>query len=355
MPKADERTKDPSNRLAGELDHPVRAAGLAWVLLLAALVVFGVNAYAVAKSPASERTYDGMIVAKKWDLAAEGLSAEGIAVIGDSSGNFAVSTDVLETELGVPARNYCTYGRFQATGSAWFLDEAIAASESPPSLVLFVTGSRTFLLDPKGFEFAQIPIGWTETGTRLPGVGLGPLRTLQFLAARALPLFAQHKSFERSLLRGAWQIRADVLPVGPGGTTRLPGAYPDGVAPFAKSMLEEMSAAEGPVPSAREVAAIEGLVRDADERGYDLVFVDGPIWEGLVDRPGHQAFLAQIHASIDRACAGSERARRLDVPLQAFPATELENPFHIVPAAAARYTKELAQRLGFLGLPRPPR
>lgn len=355
MSKASERTRDPSDRLAGEIDHPAGAAGVAGVLILAALVVFGVNAFAVAKSPASARTYDGMIVAKKWELASESLAAEGIAVIGDSSGNFAVSTDVLEAEFGVPARNYCTYGRFQATGSAWFLDEVIAASGTPPSVVLFVTGSRTFLLDPTGFEFAQVPIGWTESGSRLPAVGLGPLRTLQFLAARALPLFAQHKSFERSLLKGTWQIRADVLPVGPGGTTRLPGAYPGGVAPFAKTMLGEMAAAEGPVPSARETAAIEALVKDADARGYDLVFVDGPIWEGLVDRPVHKAFLGRIHDCIDRACAGSDRARRLDAPLQAFPATELENPFHIVPAASARYTKELADRLRALGLPRSPR
>ncbi len=352
MSKAEPKPKDPSNRLAGEQDHPMRASGIAWILGLTALLVFGVNAYAIAKSPASERAFDGMIVAKKWDLASQGIAPEGIAIIGDSSGNFAVSTDVLEAELGVPARNYCTYGKFQVTGSAWFLDEVIRASESPPSLVLFVTGSRTFLLDPTGSEFAQVPISWSESGTRLPGEGLGPLRTLQFLAARALPLFAQHKSFERSLLHGAWHIQSDLLPVQPGGTTLMTRAYPDGVAPFAKTMLEQMSAAEGPIPSAREAAAIEALVRDADQRGYDLLFVDGPIWEGLVDRPEHQAFLAKIHDCIDKACAGSERANRLDVPLQPFPNTELENPFHLVPAAAARYTTELARQLADRGLPK---
>ena len=355
MPEPAVKPKDPSNRYANELDHSVNAAGVCWMLLLMAALVFGVNAYAIAKSPASERTYDGMIVAKKWDLASAGIAADGIAIIGDSSGNFAVSTDVLEEELGVQARNYCTYGRFQVTGSAWFLDQAIEASGSAPSLVIVVTGSRTFLLDPTGFEFAQVPIGVTEMGSRVPGVGLGVLRTLQFAAARALPLFAQHRSFERSLLNGAWQIRADVLPVGPGGTTRLPRAYPDGVGPFAAAMLKEMAAVEGPVPSLREQEAIQALVRDAEERGYDLVFVDGPIWDGLVDSPEHMAFLGKIHASIDAACADSERAIRLDVPLQAFPATELENPFHIVPAASARFSKELARQLLDRSLPRGPR
>ena len=90
---------------------------------------------------------------------------------------------------------------------------------------------------------------------------------------------------------------------------------------------------------------MRGLVADAEERGYDLVFVDGPIWEGLATEPEHLAFLERVHGFLDEACAESERARRLDVPLQTFPAAVLENPYHLVEDAAVRFTARLADRL----------
>ena len=76
----------------------------ALVLLLvgAALVVLAVNALAVRLSPASERTFDGMVVERKWKLAGEGAPDGGVVVIGDSSGNFGVDAAVLERRWASP-------------------------------------------------------------------------------------------------------------------------------------------------------------------------------------------------------------------------------------------------------------
>jgi hypothetical protein len=93
-------------------------------------------------------------------------------------------------------------------------------------------------------------------------------------------------------------------------------------------------------------------VRDAEERGYDVVFVDGPVWSGLAEREEHAAFLARIHSFLDEVCATSERATRLPGGLQTFEASDMENPFHLVGEAPERYTRELAARLRALGLPR---
>lgn len=335
---------DRVDRLAREEEHGTTPRALALLLVGAVLAVLAVNALAVRLSPASERTYDGMIVDRKWKLAGEGAPDGGVVVIGDSSGNFAVDAAVLAEALGAPAVNLCAYGRFQVSGAAWFLDEALRAGGLPATVVV-VLGSRTFALDPGGAELAQVPIAPFEWSSRLPHAGLDAGRTAAFLRARALPLFDQAPSFEASTLGGRWHVDPAVLRVEPDGTTRLPRAYPDGVAPFAERLLEELAAVEGPVPSDRERRAVRGLVADAEERGYDLVFVDGPIWEGLATEPDHAAFLERVHGFLDEACAGSERARRLDVPLQTFPAAELENPFHVVPDAARRFTARLADQL----------
>lgn len=340
---------DRTNRLADEHEPPATARAVALVLGLAVALVLAAGALAVRLSPQSQRSYDGMVVARKWELAERGAPEGGVVVIGDSSGNFAVDAGVLAEELGRPAVNLCAYGRFQVSGAAWFLDEALARGATP-SAVLVVLGSRTFVLDPGGDEFAQVPVAPFDWDRRLPRAGLGPRRTLEFLRARLLPLFDQGESFEASALSGRWHVDPSVLVVEEDGTSRLPFAVPSGVAPFAERFLGEVQALEGPVPSPRERRAIENLVADADARGYDLVFVDGPVWEGLADDPVQAQLLARIHAALDEACAASPRARRLDVPLQTFPAKELENPFHIVPDAARRFTRRLAADLRAAGV-----
>ncbi|MEM9379688.1 MAG: hypothetical protein AAGB93_07025 [Planctomycetota bacterium] len=343
---------DPANRLASEAAHPVDARRLAAMLVLALAATLGANALAIRLSPISERKHDGRIVQAKWDLASEGIPAGGIAVTGDSSGNFAVVAEILEAELGRPARNYCTYGRFLAIGAGWFLDRAIERSDGPPALALVVLGSRTYALPSDGFTFPQVPIGFGSWRTRAPRVPLTPLETFQFAAARLLPLYAQHRSFENGIRRGRWSIDPTVLPISERGDTVLPRAYPDGVAKFAEKVLGEIASMEGPVPSERERAALAGLVRDAEDRGYDVVFVDGPIWSGLAARPEHAAFLGDAHAYLDEICATSGRAWRLPGPLQTFEPAEMENPYHLVRPAAERFTAELVRRLETLGLPR---
>ncbi len=343
--------QDPADRLPLEREHRVSGRQLAWTLGLAAALVFVVNAVAVRLSPWSERTFDGLTVMRKWELASAGVPSDGIVVIGDSSGNFAVVGAELEAALGVPARNLCTYGRFQVAGAGWFLDRAIEASDAPPALVLVVLGSRTFALEADGYTLAQVPTGFGSWSGRAPHVGLTFRQTLEAGVARTLPLFSQSKSFASAIRRGRWRIDPTRLQVDADGSALLPGAYPDGVAPFAEKTLAELAAVKT-VPSSFDRAAIAGLVADAEARGYDLLFVDGPIWRGLGERAEHAAFLARVHGYLDEACAASSRAARLTGPLQLFEAGVMENPYHLTRDAAVLYTGELARRLAAAGYPR---
>ena len=341
------------DRLAGEQEHATGARAFGLMLALTVAVVLGVNAAAIRLSPVSERTFDGRTVATKWTLASAGAPAGGVVAIGDSSGNFAVDTDVLEERLGVEARNYCTYGRFLNLGAGWFLDQALEAAEEPPSVVLVVMGSRTFALEADGFTFASIPAPMGGWGDRVPFVTLPMAEAFQFAVARLFPLYAQHRSFEGGIRKGLWHIDGSRLPIGPDGTSVLPRAYPNGVAPFAEKVLGEIAAmGDGPIPSDRDRAAMRGLARAAEEFGFDLVFVDGPVWEGLAVREEHRAFLAEVHGFMDELCDSSERVHRLPGGLQVFQKEVMENPFHLTGAAASVFTAELADRLGELGLPR---
>ena len=148
-----------------------------------------------------------------------------------------------------------------------FLDHALESGSAPPSLVLVIMGTRTFALEADGFTLAQIPApigGWSG---RIPFMGLPAVEAFQLVAARLFPLYAQHRSFEAGIRKGLWRIDGSRLPIGAGGTSVLPRAYPDGVAPFAEKVLGEFAAmGDGPIPSVRHRQAIRGLVRAAEQK-----------------------------------------------------------------------------------------
>ena len=333
------------DRLPSEATHSTSASRLAILAAIVVVIVLATNALAVRLSPVHERTYDGHVTHTKWRIASTANPKDAVVVIGDSSGNFGVATDVLEEELGRPAFNLCTYGRFQSTGATWFLDRMIETSGEVPAVVLVVLGSRSFTLRPDGFQFAQIPTAIGSWWGRAPHVGLGALSTLQFTASRVLPLFSQHQSFEVGFLASRWKIDSSLLPIDPDGTSHLSRANPNGLTPFAEKVLHGIRERGGEVVSPRERMALRGLVNDAEERGYKVVFVDGPLWTWLEAAPEHREFMERVHAFLDEITAESSHATRLDGPIQTFESTELENPFHLVSPAAKRYTRVLSQRL----------
>lgn len=343
---------DAANRYADEHEHATSGVKLASMLLIVVAIVVGVNRWAIGASPWRVRTHDGRITHTKWDIASKGHPPGGVIVVGDSSGNFAVVASELATAFERPAINLCTYGRFLVMGAGWFLDRAIERSEGTPSLVVVVLGSRTFALTADGYTLAQVPTALGSWSKRAPGVSLDPRQVGEAFVARVAPLFAQNRSFDRGIRKGMWAIDPSVLVIEDDGSSILPRPYPDSVAPFAEKTIGEIEAVSGSVPSTIDRRAIDGLVADAEARGYDLVFADGPIWNGLASNPKHVEFMAQVHAYIDGACAKSDRAHRLGGPLQTFDAAVMENPFHITREAGVGFTRELARRISDLGLPR---
>ena len=174
----------------------------------------------------------------------------------------------------------------------------------------------------------------------------------QFATSRAFPLFTESESFD-GFLRLDKRLNLDYVPTDTDGSSSVfTNQFSNLPSSVESKVLPEITAHVGPIPTVRDRHNIERMIQDADSRGYDLVFVDGPIWNGLVDLPDQVELTRQFHEYIDAICATSERAWHLPGPQQTFDAAEMENPFHLMRPAALRYTAELASRLKSLGLPR---
>ncbi len=339
-------------RLTDEHEYPATRMQVGFTLLFVLVAVLGVNAWAIKKSPTKERTYDGLIVDRKWSLASNGAPAGGIAVVGDSGGNYAVVGSVLKEALGVPAVNLCTYGRFVMTGARWMLNRSVEQAEAPPSVALVVIGTQTLVKDVDGFTFAQVPVPFGEAASS--SAGLAPKELAQFAFSRVCPLFTESVSFG-NLIRHDQVVDGSRLPMDADGSSSFVSNQFSKLPEYTeKTAIPEIEAHEGPIPTVRDRQTIEQMIQDADSGGYDIVFVDGPIWNGMVGLPEQVELMRQFHEYIDAICATSERAWHLPGGMQTFEAAEMENPFHLMRPAALRYSAELADRLRSIGLPRKP-
>lgn len=346
-------------RLANEREHSSTALQLTVMIALTLAVVVGVNAWAIAKSPPSARKYDGLIVDTKWELASKGAPAGGVVVVGDSGGNFGVDGSVLAESLGVPVVNLCTYGRFLMTGARWMLEQSVesaqeresqsSADPSSPSLALVMIGSQTLVKEPDGFTFAEMPVSVSVAASG----GLSPTEVAQVTVSRLFPLFTQSVTFAKVVRGEDLHFDPVNLPIAADGTATILSHYPDGIPSMVDTkVVPEIRAFEGPIPRVTDRAAIERMIQGADRGGYDIVFVDGPVWEGLVGYSEQVELMRQFHEYLDAICATSERAFHLPGPQQTFPKEDMENPFHLMPPAAKRFTAELGERLKEIGLPR---
>ena len=337
-------------RLTDEREHTATGKQVGATLLMVLAAVIGVNAWAIHKAPAKVRTYEAVTIDRKWELASSGAAAGGIVVVGDSGGNYAVVGSVLTEALGTETLNLCTFGRFGVRGSRWTLDHAASSSDAPPALALVVIGTQTLVKRPDGFTFAQLPVPLSVVGS--DSVAIPTKELAQIALSRVFPLFAESVSFGK-LVRFGSTVDPSRAPVDADGSSLIPSnAYSNVPLYTTDKAIPEIKAHVGPIPTVRDRQNIERMIQDADSRGYDVVFVDGPIYKGMVDLPEQVELTRQFHEYIDAICATSERAWHLPGPMQTFEAPEMENPFHLMRPAALRYTAELGNRLKSIGLPR---
>ena len=201
------------------------------------------------------------------------------------------------------------------------------------------------------------PWSWCSVAARSPRSGRGRAgpgahRALRMVESIAAGLDAGGPPHSCALARCRSSIRPQLRGLALGGagsgsgrvargvdgTTRLPRAYPTvsrlrRAPPRGAGRLEGGSLRPRAPCGARLVADAESGVRPRLRRRSDL--------GGLATEPDHRRSWS---ASTVLDEVPVERARRLDVPLQTFPAAELENPFHVV-RTRRRFTSRLAEQL----------
>ncbi len=279
----------------------------------------------------------------KWELLRELPEPVDWLVLGDSSGNQAVDTAVLEAELGGRALNLCVGGRFTAVSDALMLD-AYVRRHGPPRAAIIV---HVYDIWPRVLALpllARFPADAVREADLQPVCAAGWRNRLRLFLYRYVPLDSQNRTIGRIL-----QGRATNLSVGRltfrQGYMPLTTARPEQVEGDFRGHLDRLSAGEEFQISRDNADALARIVRLAAEHDFPVFLVNSPMYEGLWQAESFQAYFAGVSRFLNEAAAASPHVEYVLQRPITFPADQLQNVDHITATAAARYTSALAREI----------
>lgn len=334
-------------QLTGETVVPASGRHVAVVLLCAVLSVVASNlgALAFVRSVPLNRSY--WLIHEKWSrLEALREPAEWL-MLGDSSCNQGIRTDVWEQQTGERALNLCTIGDMLATEDAWMLDRHIRAHGAPRRGVVVVhvydVWHRRASSALRGTLLANIPMEWGFWKNMSPRLPLSSGDEASLFAAKYVPLYSQNATLAKVIGRGFSFDRPNFF-LEPSGYMPWHQANAGAVRNDARHHLQFVSRARFK-PSGENRAAIKRIRALAEEHRFHVYFAPSPIVDSLPRSDAWQKYKLAIDAWQRKAFAGSNFVHLIEEGPTAFPASEMENADHLTHEAAGRYTTGLAKRV----------
>jgi len=318
------------------------ARSLAALAVGVALVLVAANALAGRVLHDYTANLGYALTSKKWELLLARSAPFEWLVLGDSTCNQGLDPEVLEQALGADVVNLCTVASGLALDSAWMLDVA-TERVGPPEGVLLI---HSFHVWERGFEshsLARVPLAWGFWDRLEPRLDLDLGQRAEAFVQRSLPLYAEHLSLAR-MLREPWKTRRN-FPVDARGFMAEAQPNPESVLRDASRRLDDLTARPEFAPSSENQRALARIASLADRYGFDVYLANPPVYRGLAETPAFRRRQAEVAAMLDGVAAQHERVHFLSREF-AFERGAMQNSDHLVAAAAARYTRELAAAIG---------
>jgi hypothetical protein len=332
-------------QLTGETVVQANGRHVAVTLLVAALVVLvgNMGALAFVRNIPMNRGY--WLVEQKWaKLEARREPADWL-VLGDSSCNQGVRPDVWKDVTGEAAQNLCTIGEMLATGDAWMLERHVERHGPPRKGAVIVhvydVWHRPASPALRGGLLAHIPLPWGFWERLSPTLDLQPAERAGVLAAKYVPLYADHASLAVVALRGV-AFEPPRFSLDEGGYMRWNEPNPDAVRADAEQHINFVSNVRFKASSENRdaLARIRAL---ADEHRFHVYLATSPIVEDLPRVGAWRRYKATVDAWQRKAIEGSRYVHLVQRTPVTFRPDEMENADHLTHDAAARYTATLAK------------
>lgn len=325
-----------------EQTGPIGKAGFGLSLLGMLLVVICLNWFAgwYLEDHTLNRGY--WIITQKGKLL-DTLTMPGYwLIVGDSAGNFGVVPEVLDERLGVHTVNLCTVADM-LTMDDFFMVEEYVARHGPPAGVLMVHVYDAWPREGELGAFARSNWGLKKISefSQLDDFGFSRL-----LIKRYFPLYSESTTLAQMSLIPRTTFFRSGLPFAikeNGAMTVM--ADPPGVMRNTQAHLHYIKNAV-PHISRTNLHGLEALAKIAQQYGFSIYIVNGPLYEGLWEHADFRSFFNMMQQEVKQVVERYPVMHQLPFDKDLlFPASEMENVDHLNVTAAKVYTARLAARI----------
>lgn len=343
----------------------IRARSLGLGLALAMLTLLALNQGAVAVLERAGHNLAFRLMREKWSLlraGAEPAAAGTWLILGDSAGNQgadpAILAGALAGDAGSPpvVLNLCVVADTLVVHDAWMLGEWVRLHGAPAGVVVVHTydiwaresdhpnsPNTAIMLSRVPIPLSRWPL---DPPVRFTGSNRGA-----FYATRYAPLYAENQTLAELIAHPGRTIRrlrdgADIAWQWPNpqGFMSLPAPRPQAVERDTRGHINSLRTARFHL-SSDNLAGLERLAQLGQQHGFDLYLAAAPMHRGLWENPRLQAYHQDLRASLAAFAAAHPRVHIALAEPVVFDADQMQNADHVAAAAAAEYTRSLADAI----------
>lgn len=289
------------------------------------------------------------LLRSKWDRLDQLAGPVDWLLLGDSSCNQGIISELLEPALGDDHSNLCTIGNMGLLDDAWMLDTYIDRFGAPETVLIVHVYDVWHRGTPPAGLLAQVPrsLGYWVHST--PRLNLTRGQNVDVFMARYVPLVGERRAI-KALLR-KW-LPASRRPSATGDSGAEEAATDTSIQRVNQTAVRRDAdrhrrfvAAANFATSEMNEAALGAIKSMAETHDFRVVIADSPLWNELAYGRGFQYYNAQVRESLRRFASRSDHISYLD-SLRTYSISSMDRTVdHLRPEAAVRYTLWLAGAL----------
>lgn len=342
MKNRKDKPLDLNRQPAQELTPDISQKTFYKTLLIAILVLLTLNFFSsqLLKSFSTNGGY--RLIRTKWDILNKLEKPVDILILGDSSGNQGVDTDLIEEKTGKSAINLATIGNVLSLNDYWMLTEYIKKFGSP-SCVVNIHVYDIWHDHANHAAIAQIPLKPIQMISNLSQAGLGIKFQAKYLLARYLPSLSENTSLKHLLMR-PWKMSKPNIPLSDTGFQPWPDANP-------KNVLNDIETHKQFVkkntfkPSKENIYALKQMGKLSVNKGFSLTIVNSPMVDSLYEKENLKNYLSDVNNFIKEITAGYDNMHNLFSTPEVFKPSVMQNADHLTTEAARSYTLRLLENI----------
>ncbi len=286
------------------------------------------------------------LVDRKWEMLNNLQKPVDWLILGDSSCNQGVVTNVWQKKLQTSAINLCTFGDTLALNDALMLAKYIEKHGAPKN-ILIVHVYDIWNRKINWNVTAQIPISMQDFQRLQPQLSPDLEESKIVFVDRYLPLYSQNESLKNILKNPEKVGEANIGDLQEGGFMSENKTNPGEVEADYKRHINYVKKENFYLSSANQ-ESLKSIVALAEKHNFNVYLTNSPIYEGLNENKDFLAYYQQVKKIFQEFDKRSDKVHYIQ-ELITFPKEQMQNADHLVESSAKVYTKKLAEKIKRIG------